>query len=213
MDTIVQILTEVILKIAILFLISISLRFILQLTGQTWIKTTSHTATLTILPIVTFFITSVISGNIALSLGMVGALSIVRFRNPVRSPLELTVYFTAITLGITASVNLKWLILFGLTIYLIVFLLFLISSISDNYFKKQFFISSFSEGNSLSTLEIVSSKKIKNLDKSKLVKSISYSKAGNIQYLLASNNFNLLREMSSTIEQNEYVISYQLNEC
>ena len=213
MDTIVQILTEVILKIAILFLISISLRFILQLTGQTWIKTTSHTATLTILPIVTFFITSVISGNIALSLGMVGALSIVRFRNRVRSPLELTVYFTAITLGITASVNLKWLILFGLTIYLIVFLLFLISSISDNYFKKQFFISSFSEGNSLSTLEIVSSKKIKNLDKSKLVKSISYSKAGNIQYLLASNNFNLLREMSSTIEQNEYVISYQLNEC
>tara|TARA_Y100000589_G_scaffold239714_1_gene227215 strand:+ start:303 stop:944 length:642 start_codon:yes stop_codon:yes gene_type:complete len=213
LDTIVQILTEVILKIAILFLISISLRFILQLTGQTWIKTTSHTATLTILPIVTFFITSVISGNIALSLGMVGALSIVRFRNPVRSPLELTVYFTAITLGITASVNLKWLILFGLTIYLIVFLLFLISSISDNYFKKQFFISSFSEGNSLSTLEIVSSKKIKNLDKSKLVKSISYSKAGNIQYLLASNNFNLLREMSSTIEQNEYVISYQLNEC
>ena len=41
---------------------------------------------------------------------MVGALSIVRFRNPVRSPLELSVYFGAITMGIAASVNLLWLI-------------------------------------------------------------------------------------------------------
>ena len=36
-----------------------------------------------------------------LSLGMIGALSIVRFRNPIRSPFELTVYFLSITLGIT----------------------------------------------------------------------------------------------------------------
>ena len=60
-----------------------------------------------LLPIVTYAITSVISDNIALSLGMVGALSIVRFRNPVRSPFELSVYFLLISLGICASVSLK----------------------------------------------------------------------------------------------------------
>ena len=70
--------------------------------------TTSHTSTLTILPIITYVITNVIAGNIALSLGMVGALSIVRFRNPVRSPLELTVYFSSITMGIAAAVNIYW---------------------------------------------------------------------------------------------------------
>ena len=80
---------------------------LLQFMGQTWIKTIAHTSTLLLLPILTYVITSVISGNIALSLGMVGALSIVRFRNPVRSPLELSVYFGAITLGITASVSVK----------------------------------------------------------------------------------------------------------
>ena len=64
---------------------------------------------LVLLPIITYIITQVISGNIALSLGMVGALSIVRFRNPVGSPLELTVYFCAITMGISAGVSLKWL--------------------------------------------------------------------------------------------------------
>ena len=82
------------INIIILFFLSLSIRFILVKSGQGWIKTKSHTATLTILPLVTFVITKVISGNIALSLGMVGALSIVRFRNPARSPLELTVYFT-----------------------------------------------------------------------------------------------------------------------
>ncbi len=77
--------------IAILLLISTSLAFriMLQRLGQKWIVTTAHTATLVLLPIITFVITGVIAGNIALSLGMVGALSIVRFRNPVRSPLEL----------------------------------------------------------------------------------------------------------------------------
>ena len=46
-----------------------------------------------LLPAITFVITKVIAGNIALSLGMIGALSIVRFRNPVKSSLELTIYF------------------------------------------------------------------------------------------------------------------------
>ena len=73
----------------------------------------SHTATLFVLPIIAFIITRVISGNIALSLGLVGALSIVRFRNPVRSPLELSVYFGAITMGIAGAVSKFYLIFMG----------------------------------------------------------------------------------------------------
>ena len=138
-----------VIRILILFTISISLRILLELNDQNWIKTKSHTSTLIILPLVTYVITTVISGNIALSLGMVGALSIVRFRNPVRSPLELTVYFTAITLGITAAVSYKWLIFLGFSIYLFTLLLAMIALTTKKLFKKQFFISSFSEGNSL----------------------------------------------------------------
>ena len=102
--------------VALLITISILIRFFLQLIGQQWIKTTAHTSTLVLLPIITYVITNVISGNIALSIGMVGALSIVRFRNPVRSPLELTVYFAAITMGIAASVHLKWLIFLSISV-------------------------------------------------------------------------------------------------
>ena len=45
------------------------------------------------LPSLGYVITTVIGTNIALSLGMVGALSIIRFRTPVRSPYELIIYF------------------------------------------------------------------------------------------------------------------------
>jgi hypothetical protein len=111
--------------ICLLIAMSISLRFLLQITGQRWITTTAHTSTLVVLPIITFVITQVISGNIALSLGMVGALSIVRFRNPVRSPLELSVYFGAITMGITASVSLSWLVFLGISLAIAIFTLVL----------------------------------------------------------------------------------------
>ena len=201
------------IRIFLLFFISLSFRFILQFSGQSWIKTTSHTSTLTILPIVTYVITSVISGNVALSLGMVGALSIVRFRNPVRSPLELTVYFAAITMGITASANLNWLIVFVISIYLSIFLLVISSVITKKVFKKQFFITSFSEGNSLSTLEINAKTNLVILDKSKFLRSKSSLKDGEKQYLLVSNNFTDLRKILNEIENFDQLINYQLNEC
>ena len=63
------------------------------------------------LPPSVLVITWVISSNLALSLGMRGALSIVRFRNPVKSPLELVIYFLYIVIGVSVGVNYKYSIL------------------------------------------------------------------------------------------------------
>ncbi len=57
------------------------------------------------LPIIGLVITTVIGSNIALSIGMLGALSIVRFRTPIRTPYELVHYFSLLTLGISAKVD------------------------------------------------------------------------------------------------------------
>ena len=124
--------------VIILLAMSLYLRILLQIVGQSWIKTIAHTSTLLLLPILTYVITSVISGNIALSLGMVGALSIVRFRNPVRSPLELSVYFGAITMGIAASVSLKWLILFIGAVTMVSIVLYLSNKIYLKLLKNLF---------------------------------------------------------------------------
>ena len=118
-----------------------------------------------LLPVITYTITAVIAGNIALSLGMVGALSIVRFRNPVKSPYELALYFLFITLGISASVSLSWmwfLACASLTVMLT------INLIDHLYFKAQktsLFKASFSEGNALHVLEADFQQPIEQLEK------------------------------------------------
>ena len=58
------------------------------------------------LALVTTLIIQTISSNIALSLGMVGALSIVRFRTAVKEPVDTGFMFWAITAGIMAGANL-----------------------------------------------------------------------------------------------------------
>ena len=147
-----------IITVIFLFVSGVLLRQTLIYAKQNWLNNFTHLLTFTILPTITFVVTSVISGNIALSLGMVGALSIVRFRNPVKSPLELTFYFCLITLGISASVSLLWSIFLIITIESIVVSILIFNYVSENYFNKSIFKPSFIEGNQLSTLEFTFNK-------------------------------------------------------
>ena len=157
----------------IIFLIlgGISIRFSLTYTGQAWAKSHAQTVTFMLLPIITYIITKTISGNIALSLGMIGALSIVRFRHPVKSALELVIYFDLITIGIATSVRTKWAIQLILCTVLILFLVKVIQSILKKY-NKSFYSLSFNEGVSLNILEVESKNKIDIIEKSENLQNI-----------------------------------------
>jgi len=185
----------------LMILISSLARQILALAGQTWVKSLPHTATLILLPIITFVITKVIAGNIALSLGMVGALSIVRFRNPVRSPLELTVYFGAITVGITASVSLNWLLFFAGAILVSSIGLYCVSVAYQFFAKKNFYELSFMEGNSVSSLIVESNNPIAELANNQYLVSLMYSE-DIYRYTLSANSYQGLEELLARIEQN-----------
>lgn len=63
----------------------------------------SFAVTLVGMTVLTAMVTLAISTNIVISLGMVGALSIVRFRTAIKDPLDLLYLFWAITTGITAG--------------------------------------------------------------------------------------------------------------
>lgn len=67
--------------------------------------------TLVGMTVLTAMVTLAISTNIVISLGMVGALSIVRFRTAVKDPLDLLYLFWAITTGITAGAGMYMLVL------------------------------------------------------------------------------------------------------
>ena len=199
-----------IISISLMLIFSIYIRILLQYLGQSWIKTVAHTSTLVLLPILTYVITNVISGNIALSLGMVGALSIVRFRNPVRSPLELTVYFGAITMGITAGVSLKWLLLLVGSVTFVALVLFLLQFFSNRAMRRPFFIASFSEGNNLSTLNVITAREIISVDEhDSLMSKIVIN--GEINYTLANSSFQKLRELEKELRSLPDIKSLQIS--
>ncbi len=203
--------SDKLIAISTLIFLGLAIRITLQFFGQSWIQTKAHTTTILLLPIITYVITNVISGNIALSLGMVGALSIVRFRNPVRSPLELSVYFGAITMGIAASVSLSWLIFLVIAIFVAILALSVVNMVSTKIFAVPFFSTSFSEGNSLSSISITSKQQIADLDDHHLLQSKVISNAeGTVVYYLSSINFELLRKIQKEFQQNEYVQSIEL---
>ncbi|MCT4632203.1 MAG: DUF4956 domain-containing protein [Firmicutes bacterium] len=60
---------------------------------------------LIMLTMVTTLVMNVIGNNVALSLGMVGALSIIRFRTPIKDPRDATYLFWGIAVGICCGVS------------------------------------------------------------------------------------------------------------
>ena len=92
-----------------------------------YLRTKNNLALALMLPMITAIITKTISTNLFLSLGMIGALSIVRYRTPVKSTYELTLLFALVTIGISSIVNIKYSIFLTILIVLISIVLHVLS--------------------------------------------------------------------------------------
>ena len=150
---------EYLISIFVAILCGLGIRFSLGFAKQKWAMTYHHTMSYALLPPVTMIITTLISGNIALSLGMIGALSIVRFRNPVKNPFELVIFFALITIGIGIAVEMK----LGILMTVVVMLVILIAKIFEDFSKKKgknVFSLSFEEGSNVHIIEIKALKSI-----------------------------------------------------
>ena len=197
--------------LVLLLIGGLSFRFALTLTGQNWAKTYQQTVAFLILPFVTYIITKTISGNIALSLGMIGAMSIVRFRNPVKSALELVMYFALITMGIAASVRTKWAIQLIIITLSVIIGVKLIQKISKK-FNKSFYNISFNEGVSLHMLEVHASEKIEMIEKNQNLKvEISQPDQNEFVYRLAFENKNQLLTVKEQLEKIKNIKKIDIN--
>ena len=84
----------------------------------------SFAITLVGMTVLTAMVTLAISTNIVISLGMVGALSIVRFRTAVKDPLDLLYLFWAITTGITSGAGMYLLVVITAVVMIGMIILF-----------------------------------------------------------------------------------------
>ena len=107
---------------------------------------------------VTSFIIMTISANIVLSLGMVGALSIVRFRAAVKDPLDIGFLFLSIAAGLTSGAGLYPLALIGTLSVLIVYLLLTIISAGGKTFL---LVIKFAEGSRVDVMKAIKPYKAK----------------------------------------------------
>ena len=96
-----------------------------------WLRNSFNLYVCISLPIIGLVITTVIGTNIALSIGMLGALSIVRFRTPIRTPYELVHYFSLLTLGISAKVDINISVLLVIILSVLPFFIEIFSNIKS----------------------------------------------------------------------------------
>ena len=107
-------------------LLGIAISLSHSFSGNIWLRQRNYMMLSMILPVVALVITKSISSNIFLSLGMIGALSIIRYRAPIKSPYELGLLFSFITVGISLGVDLRYAFLLTLFLISIPFLFYLL---------------------------------------------------------------------------------------
>ena len=178
------------------------IKYTLQKTNQRWLATYHHTLTFILLPIITCGITNAIKSNIALSLGLVGALSIVRFRNPVKNTFELVLYFALISLGIICTVDIIFAIQFEILVLAIIVIVYFIDRHYANKGKKIHQLS-FDEGSQLYTLEVETDEKISLIENNPLLIQKIYLKDNNLfSYKIASSSKTEIASIEKELEKN-----------
>lgn len=111
---------DLFIALGIGFLLGMIISFVYRKTYRGVLYSPSFALTLIMLTLITTPVVMCIKSDIALSMGMVGALSIVRFRTAVKDPLDTAYMFWSLTMGI----------LLGAGLYLIAVIVVLIISLT-----------------------------------------------------------------------------------
>lgn len=106
-------LMPIVVALVVSFGIGLLIYYIYQKSFRGVIYNQQFAVSLALLTILTTMITLAISSNIALSLGMVGALSIVRYRTAIKDPADLIFLFWAVGTGIAIGAKFHYLAIIG----------------------------------------------------------------------------------------------------
>ncbi len=117
-------LADIVISLAAAFFIGLFIFYVYQKTYSGVLYSRSFNVSLVAILLVTTLVICGVTSNVVLSLGMVGALSIVRFRTAVKDPMDLVFLFWAIAEGILCGAALLPLALLGcpvIGVFLLVF--------------------------------------------------------------------------------------------
>lgn len=112
------------LALVLAFGLGLFIFFVYKKTYQGVMYSSSFGVTLIALTMITTLVILAVTSNVVLSLGMVGALSIVRFRTAIKEPLDIAFLFWSIAVGIVLAAGFIPLAVIGSVIIGIILLVF-----------------------------------------------------------------------------------------
>ena len=117
-------LLDIVLALILAFCLGLFIFLIYKKTYAGVMYSSSFGVTLVALTMITTLVILAVTSNVVLSLGMVGALSIVRFRTAIKEPLDIAFLFWAIAAGIVLAAGMIPLAVFGSVLIGIILLVF-----------------------------------------------------------------------------------------
>lgn len=115
---------DMLIAMVLAFGIGLFIFFVYKKTYQGVMYSSGFGTTLIALTMITTLVILSVVSNVVLSLGMVGALSIVRFRTAIKEPLDIAFLFWSIAVGIVLAAGMIPLAVFGSIIIGVVLLIF-----------------------------------------------------------------------------------------
>ena len=115
---------DMVIAIALAFAIGLFIFFVYKKTFSGVMYSSGFGVTLIALTMITTVVILAVTSNVVLSLGMVGALSIVRFRTAIKEPLDIAFLFWAIAAGIVLAAGMIPLAVIGSVLIGIILLIF-----------------------------------------------------------------------------------------
>lgn len=123
---------DMVIALGLSFVLGLFIFYVYKKTFNGVMYSASFGVSLVAMTLITTLIILAVTSNIVLSLGMVGALSIVRFRSAIKEPLDIAFLFWSISAGIVTGAGLIPLAVFGTLLIGIVMVLFVNKKSTDN---------------------------------------------------------------------------------
>ena len=145
-------LLDMAIALALAFAVGVFIFFVYKKTYKGVMYSSTFGVTLIALTIIATLVILAVTSNVVLSLGMVGALSIVRFRSAIKDPLDIAFLFWAIAAGIVLAAGLIPLGVIGSLLIGAVLLLFVNHKSNDQPYMAVIGLSAQAEDTVLETL-------------------------------------------------------------
>ena len=161
---------DVLLALGLAFVIGLFIFLVYKKTYSGVMYSASFGVSLLAMSMITSLVIIALTSNVVLSLGMVGALSIVRFRTAIKEPMDIAFLFWAIAVGIVLGAGLLPLAIIGSVIIGIIIVVFSTRKIGDTPYI--LVVNCESEETENTAYELIKSEAKKSLLKSKSVNKL-----------------------------------------